>query len=83
MSSDYAKTYDRMLRAAYGPFPPGSVARAQRDENSRKGLATCHCCLQAFNPNDTVKIWYCSLDCARGDDRRYARTHPGCRTCAK
>jgi hypothetical protein len=69
--------------AAYGPFWPGSVARAIRIDNARRGYRTCWHCLDAFGPQRITRAdgtlhrpgrgrWYCSRSCAAA----YRREHP-------
>jgi len=81
------KRYDEMLRDAYGPFTPGSDARAIRHENARHGLRTCWHCLAAFAPRVELDAdgrrhrlgrgrFYCSGTCSRADRRTTRRQHP-------
>jgi hypothetical protein len=71
-----AERHDMTMRAIYGPFTPGSNARALRTENAQRGYRTCWNCLGAFRPHRFVGTdgrlhrlgrgrWYCSAACAR------------------
>lgn len=66
------------LTLAYGPFTPGSPARAIRDEHAERGQRTCWHCLSAFSPrrvaNEDGQLrrlgrgrWYCSTECAQAE----------------
>ena len=70
------RRYNDQIERAYGRQPPHSAARDLRNENANLGLWTCHCCNGAFDPQDVIARFYCSEVCARGDDRKYARSHP-------
>lgn len=70
--------YRDTLTLAYGPFQPGTVARAIRDDHAALGYRTCWHCLGPFRPQRFVSSdgrlhrpgrgrWYCSRDCARAD----------------
>lgn len=52
------------MTLAYGPFQPGSVARAIRHDNAARGYRTCWHCLEAFRSQLPAR-WYCSQACAR------------------
>ena len=69
-------THADPLWVAYGPFQPGTVARAIRHENWALGLRTCWYCLTAYRPETFVADdgrrrrpgrgrWYCSRECSR------------------
>lgn len=73
------------MRAAYGPFVPGSNARAIRHDHARDGFRTCWHCLAPYRPTRAVRAdghlsrrgrgrWYCSRACATADRR--AAEHP-------
>jgi hypothetical protein len=84
---------EQALEQAYGPFVPGSTARARRVENAKRGLRTCWFCIEPFEPHIEVtpngKVrklgrgrWYCSRQCADTDRARRRRevakqTDPG------
>ncbi len=88
MSTDYAERIDHAMQQAYGPFQPGTVARAIRLENWQNGDSTCWHCLRAFRPHVEIDAagrrhrrgrgrWYCSRECARADSRpRRTSNHP-------
>lgn len=74
---------DEQMEAAYGPFVPGSNARAIRHEHARLGYRTCWFCLGPFRPT-RLRVdghlrrpgrgrWYCSRSCALADRRAHAR----------
>ncbi len=74
------------LELAYGPFVPGSAARAIRVENAKHGYRTCWRCLEPFAPRRERRAdgsltrlgrgrWYCSRACADAD-RSTARAEP-------
>lgn len=84
MTTGYAERYDEMLAQAYGPFTPGSLARAVRADNALLGLRTCWFCLAAFAPrrvvDETGRVrrlgrgrFFCSSQCAAYERRRAAR----------
>jgi len=75
------------LEQAYGPFVPGSVARARRIENARHGYRTCWRCLEPFAPRRERRAdgslsrlgrgrWFCSRACADADRRARPATEP-------
>ncbi len=79
--------YADQMEAAYGPFQPGSVARAIRHDNARHGFRTCWFCLDPFRPSRVVVVdgrlrrrgrgrWYCSRSCATADRRAHALSDP-------
>ncbi len=89
MTTDYAERIDQAMQDAYGPFQPGTVARAIRWDNWQRGLKTCWNprCLAAFRPErvigDDGKVhrfgrgrWYCSARCAQADRREQGRQSP-------
>lgn len=76
--------YDRI----YGPFTPGSPARALRHENAKLGLRTCWRCLTAYRPyrapgaksatrNSGRGTYYCSWECYRLDQMERSPTRRG------
>lgn len=83
MTKSYAGRYDRMLRDAYGPFTPGSIARAIRTDNDNLGLRTCWLCLGGFAPGAgapnacdgcgsraaRLRSLYCSIECYKAAKR--------------
>ena len=71
------------MRAAYGPFVPGSDARAIRHDHARDGFRTCWHCLAPYRPTRALRAdgrlsrpgrgrWYCSRACATADRRSTA-----------
>lgn len=77
------------LTLAYGPFQPGTVARAIRHEHAALGLRTCWHCIRPFKPrryvDDDGRLhrvgrgrMYCSTGCARAA-RRNRREQQGAR----
>lgn len=78
MTTDYAERLDRAMHDAYGPFTPGSEARAIRSENAKLGFRTCWHCLERFRPERRIGgdgrlhrpgrgRWFCSRRCALAD----------------
>ena len=70
------------MHAAYGPFVPGSAARALRAENADRGLRTCWQCLNGYRPHTGSSRWPGSLGrgrwfCSWACYRAWLATHPG------
>ena len=68
MTKSYAKRQGRALALAYGPFVPGSVARAIRAEHQKLGLLTCWRCIRSYEARDPQseprERWhFCSEEC--------------------
>jgi hypothetical protein len=73
------------MEAAYGPFQPGTVARAIRNDHARAGFRTCWFCLGPFRPTREIGPdgrlrrpgrgrWYCSRSCALADRSTHAHS---------
>jgi hypothetical protein len=68
------------MHEAYGPFVPGSPARALREEHAAHGLHTCWQCLDGYRPHKGSRPgslgrgrWFCSWACYRA----WLAAHPG------
>lgn len=71
----------------YGPFVPGSPARALRHENAKRGLRTCWRCLTGYRPHARPGAsraltrgrgaYYCSWECYRLDQIERSPTRRG------
>jgi len=69
------------MHAAYGPFVPGSAARALRADNAARGLRTCWQCLDGYRPHTGSSRWPGSLGrgkrfCSVPGYLEWVRAHP-------
>lgn len=86
MTPDYSERFDRTMRRIYGPFIPGSNARAIREDNWKRGFRTCWYCLEPYSAHSIVSNgkrqrigrghYFCSWACYRADHCTPTRQRP-------
>lgn len=93
MMDDDDNDTDQSALDAYGPFQPGSAARALRHDNAQRGLRTCWRCLTGYRqhlvrPSEAPGTggrtrdlgrgaYYCSWECYRLDLAERSPTRRG------
>lgn len=63
-TNEVAIAQQDVMFLAYGPFQPGTLARAIRHDNAARGYRTCSLCFEAFRSHRPARQ-YCSQACAR------------------